>query len=103
MPGSLLFTFVLGLEFARQGTTLAIIDADPNAVIADWAARRVKAGLHVPFLCTASRTGRRNSYVSCLRPTEPGPRAALPSAFSLADQGLGLPVAMERKVELSLG
>jgi hypothetical protein len=40
---------VLGLEFARQGTTLAIIDADPNAVIADRAARRVKVGLHVPF------------------------------------------------------
>ena len=45
---------VLGLEFARQGTTLAIIDADPNAVIADWAARRVKVGLPVPFT-TVSR------------------------------------------------
>ena len=40
---------VLGLEFARQGARLAIIDADPNAVIADWADRRVKNGLHVPF------------------------------------------------------
>ena len=47
--GKSTLVLVLGLEFARQGTSLAIIDADPNAVIADWAARRVKAGLHVPF------------------------------------------------------
>jgi chromosome partitioning protein len=40
---------VLGLEFARQGTSLAIIDADPNGVIADWADRRDKNGLPVPF------------------------------------------------------
>src|SRR6476660_4532721 len=47
--GKSTLALVLGLEFSRQGTTLAIIDADPNAVIADWAARRAKDGLKVPF------------------------------------------------------
>jgi chromosome partitioning protein len=47
--GKSTLALVLGLEFSRQGTSLAIIDADPNAVIADWAARRTKDGLKVPF------------------------------------------------------
>jgi chromosome partitioning protein len=40
---------VLSLEFSRQGASLAVIDADPNAVIADWAARREEQGRSVPF------------------------------------------------------
>jgi chromosome partitioning protein len=47
--GKSTLALVLGLELARQGTSLAIIDADPNAVIADWASRRAKGGLAVPF------------------------------------------------------
>jgi chromosome partitioning protein len=40
---------VLALELSRQGATLAVIDADPNAVIVDWAKRREDQGLRIPF------------------------------------------------------
>ena len=40
---------VLALELSRQGATLAVIDADPNAVIVDWAKRREDLGLRTPF------------------------------------------------------
>ena len=47
--GKSTLVLVLALELSRQGASLAVVDADPNAVIADWAARRVKDGLQVPF------------------------------------------------------
>ena len=47
--GKSTLVLVLALELSRQGASLAVVDADPNAVIADWAARRVKDGLRVPF------------------------------------------------------
>ena len=47
--GKSTLALVLALELSRQGASLAVVDADPNAVIADWAARRVKDGLQVPF------------------------------------------------------
>jgi chromosome partitioning protein len=47
--GKSTLALVLALELSRQGASLAVVDADPNAVIADWGARRTKAGLRVPF------------------------------------------------------
>ena len=47
--GKSTLVLVLALELSRQGASLAVVDADPNAVIADWDARRVKDGLQVPF------------------------------------------------------
>jgi chromosome partitioning protein len=47
--GKSTLALVLALELSRQGASLAVVDADPNAVIADWATRRAKDGLKVPF------------------------------------------------------
>jgi chromosome partitioning protein len=47
--GKSTLALVLALELSRQGASLAVVDADPNAVIADWATRRTKDGLQVPF------------------------------------------------------
>jgi chromosome partitioning protein len=47
--GKTTLAMVLALELSRQGASVGVIDADPNAVIVDWATRRANNGLHVPF------------------------------------------------------
>lgn len=39
-------------QVLSQTGTIAVIDADPNAVIANWAQRRTQAGLPLPFTVT---------------------------------------------------
>ena len=52
--GKTTLALVLALEFSKQqGARLAVIDADPNAVIADWASRRQQQAQHVPFTIVA--------------------------------------------------
>ena len=43
---------IIGLEFSSEAK-VAIIDADPNAVIQRWAQRRTKKGLELPLTITA--------------------------------------------------
>lgn len=47
--GKTTLALVLGLELANQGANLAVIDADPNAVIDGWAKSRAEAGRAIPF------------------------------------------------------
>ena len=51
--GKTTLTLVLALELSKQGASLAVIDADPNAVIADWASRRRQGAQDVPFTIVA--------------------------------------------------
>jgi chromosome partitioning protein len=51
--GKTTLTLVLALELSKQGASLAVIDADPNAVIADWASRRRHGAQDVPFTIVA--------------------------------------------------
>jgi len=47
--GKTTLTFVLACELARSGASVAVIDADPNAIIAGWGRRRAEQGRGTPF------------------------------------------------------
>ncbi|GGZ18123.1 ParA family protein [Novosphingobium colocasiae] len=47
--GKTTLTFVLACELARSGASVAVIDADPNAIIAGWARKRAEQGRGAPF------------------------------------------------------
>lgn len=47
--GKTTLTFVLACELARSGASVAVIDADPNAIIAGWARKRAEQGQGAPF------------------------------------------------------
>ncbi|MFC6627554.1 ParA family protein [Sphingomonas yabuuchiae] len=46
--GKTTLTFVLAGELARSGASVAVIDADPNAIIAKWGAKRTEKGAGAP-------------------------------------------------------
>jgi chromosome partitioning protein len=52
--GKTTLTFVLAGELARSGASVAVIDADPNAIIAKWGAKRTQKGQALPFEIIAS-------------------------------------------------
>ncbi|MBY0307043.1 MAG: ParA family protein [Sphingomonas sp.] len=52
--GKTTLTLVLAAQFASQSASVAVIDADPNAFIAKWHARRVQEGRGSPFEVLAS-------------------------------------------------
>jgi len=47
--GKTTLTFVLACELARSGASVAVIDADPNAIIAGWERKRAEQGRATPF------------------------------------------------------
>lgn len=47
--GKTTLTFVLAGELARSGASVAVIDADPNAIIAGWGRKRSEQGRGLPF------------------------------------------------------
>lgn len=47
--GKTTLTFVLACELARSGASVAVIDADPNAIIAGWGRKRADQGKEAPF------------------------------------------------------
>ncbi len=47
--GKTTLTFVLACELARCGASIAVIDADPNAIIAGWGRKRAGEGQPTPF------------------------------------------------------
>lgn len=47
--GKTTLTFVLACELARSGASVAVIDADPNAIIAGWGHKRLEQGKAAPF------------------------------------------------------
>ena len=47
--GKTTLTLVLAAQFASQNASVAVIDADPNAFIAKWHARRFEEGRTSPF------------------------------------------------------
>jgi chromosome partitioning protein len=47
--GKTTLTFVLACELARSGASVAVIDADPNAIIAGWGRKRAEQGRSNPF------------------------------------------------------
>ena len=52
--GKTTLTFVLAGELARSGASVAVIDADPNAVIANWGRKRTARNTSLPFEIIAS-------------------------------------------------
>jgi chromosome partitioning protein len=52
--GKTTLTFVLACELARSGASVAVIDADPNAIIAGWGRKRAEQGRAAPFEIIAS-------------------------------------------------
>ena len=52
--GKTTLTFVLAGELARSGASVAVIDADPNAVIANWGRKRTAQNRSLPFEIIAS-------------------------------------------------
>ena len=52
--GKTTLTFVLAGELARSGASVAVIDADPNAIIAGWGRKRTEQGRALPFQIIAS-------------------------------------------------
>ncbi|AXB80637.1 ParA family protein [Novosphingobium sp. P6W] len=52
--GKTTLTFILACELARSGATVAVIDADPNAIIASWGRKRASEGRAIPFEIVAS-------------------------------------------------
>lgn len=52
--GKTTLTFVLASELARSGASVAVIDADPNAIIAGWGRKRTEQGRDLPFEIVAS-------------------------------------------------
>lgn len=47
--GKTTLAMVLALEFSNQGLDVGVIDADPNGIIAKWAAQRTEEGRALPF------------------------------------------------------
>jgi chromosome partitioning protein len=47
--GKTTLTFVLASELARSGASVAVIDADPNAIIAGWGRKRAEQDKALPF------------------------------------------------------
>ena len=47
--GKTTLTFVLACELARSGASVAVIDADPNAIIAGWGRKRADQDRGTPF------------------------------------------------------
>jgi len=47
--GKTTLTFVLACELARSGASVAVIDADPNAIIAGWGRKRADQRRETPF------------------------------------------------------
>lgn len=47
--GKTTLTLVLASELARSGASVAVIDADPNAIIAGWGRKRTEQGRGQPF------------------------------------------------------
>jgi len=47
--GKTTLTFILACELARSGASVAVIDADPNAIIAGWGSKRTADGRGTPF------------------------------------------------------
>lgn len=52
--GKTTLAFVLACELARSGAAVAVIDADPNAIIAGWGRKRTEQGKALPFEIFAS-------------------------------------------------
>ena len=52
--GKTTLAFVLAGELARSGASVVVIDADPNAIIARWGAKREGDGRELPFRIIAS-------------------------------------------------
>lgn len=52
--GKTTLALILADELARLGARTVIIDADPNAIIAKWAARREQNGKELPFKVIAN-------------------------------------------------
>jgi len=52
--GKTTLTFILAGELARSGASVVVVDADPNAIIAKWGARRTTEGRALPFEIVAS-------------------------------------------------
>ncbi len=52
--GKTTLTFILAGELARSGASVVVVDADPNAIIAKWGARRAAEGKALPFEIVAS-------------------------------------------------
>ncbi len=52
--GKTTLTFILAGELARSGASVVVVDADPNAIIAKWGARRTAEGKALPFEIVAS-------------------------------------------------
>src|ERR1700752_1625097 len=52
--GKTTLALVLAQELSRQGASVAVVDADPNAVIAKWAASRKRDGRDLPFAVVGS-------------------------------------------------
>lgn len=52
--GKTTLTLVLASELARSGASVAVIDADPNAIIAGWGRKRAARGAPSPFEIVAS-------------------------------------------------
>lgn len=72
--GKTTLCLVLADELARNGASVAVVDADPNAIIAKWARRRREAGKVMPFEVVAGpeegeliriveRLGREHDFV----------------------------------------
>ena len=56
--GKTTVALVLACELARANASVAVIDADPNAIIGDWAERRTGEGRAIPFEMIVSPTER---------------------------------------------
>lgn len=52
--GKTTLTLILACELARSGASVAVIDADPNAIIAKWSTRRTDEGRALPFEIVAA-------------------------------------------------
>jgi len=52
--GKTTLAFILAGELARSGASVAVIDADPNAIIARWGRRRAEEGKPAPFEIVAA-------------------------------------------------
>jgi chromosome partitioning protein len=47
--GKTTLTFILACELARGGAKVAVLDADPNAIIAAWGSKRAQRKMPMPF------------------------------------------------------
>lgn len=70
--GKTTLAMVLAQELAHQGSQVAVVDADPNAIIAKWAQAREEEGRAVPFKVVARPTeGELVSTITDLSRTYP--------------------------------